>query len=82
MCSSGIKNCRKRLTDGRVNMDVDKRKEALKLALADLRVEAKHLISNIDIALSHLDEVHTEEEAKIFTEKYDIEQGLKHIEIV
>lgn len=63
-------------------MDVDKRKEALKLALADLRVEAKHLISNIDIALSHLDEVHTEEEAKIFTEKYDIEQGLKHIEIV
>lgn len=40
-------------------MDIEKRKEELKLGLADLRVEAKHLISNIDIALSHLDEVHT-----------------------
>ena len=62
-------------------MDIEKRKEELKLALADLRVEAKHLITNIDIALSHLDEVRTEEDARIFVEKYDIEQGLKHIEL-
>lgn len=60
---------------------IEKRKEELKLSLADLRVEAKHLISNIDIALSHLDEVKTEEEARIFEEKYNIEQGLEHIEI-
>ena len=65
----------------RTEMDVEKRKEELRLYLADLRVEAKHLISNIDIALSHLDEVHTKEEAIVFSEKYDIEQGLKYIEI-
>ena len=62
-------------------MDIEKRKEELKLYLADLRVEAKHLLSNIDSALSHLDEVKTEEDARIFVEKYDIEQGLKHIEL-
>ena len=63
-------------------MTIEERKEELKLYLADLRVEAKHLISNIDIALSHLDEVETEEEAIAFAEKYDVEQGLKHIEII
>jgi hypothetical protein len=62
-------------------MSIEERKVELKLYLADLRVEAKHLISNIDIALSHLDEAQTEEEASLFVEKYDIEQGLEHIEI-
>ena len=65
----------------KTNITIEQRKEELKLGLADLRVEAKQLISNIDIALSHLDEVQTEEEAKVFCEKYDIERGLKHIEI-
>ena len=59
--------------------NIEERKAELKLALSDLRVEAKHLISNIDIALSHLDEVKTEEDSKIFCEKYDVEQGLEHI---
>ena len=63
------------------NMDIEKRKEEFKLSLADIRVEAKHLITNIDIALSHLDEVTNEEDARSFCEKYDIEKGLKHIEI-
>ena len=62
-------------------MNIEERKSELKLALADLRVEAKHLMSNIDIALSHLDEVKTEEDARIFSEKYDVEQGLKHIQL-
>lgn len=62
-------------------MNIEEKKKELKLSLADLRVEAKHLISNIDTALSHLDEVKTEEDARIFCEKYDIEQGLKHIEL-
>lgn len=61
--------------------EIEERKAELKLALADLRVEAKHLISNIDIALSHLDEVKTEEDVKIFDEKYDVEQGLEHIRL-
>ena len=62
-------------------MDIGKRKEQVRLELADLRVEAKHLISNIDTALEHLDEVKTEADVNEFVEKYDIEQGLKHIEI-
>ena len=62
-------------------MDIGKRKEQVRLELADLRVEAKHLISNIDTALEHLDEVQTEDDIKEFDRKYDIEQGLKHIEI-
>lgn len=62
-------------------MNIEEKKQELKLNLAELRVEAKHLISNIDTALSHLDEVKTEEDAQIFCEKYDIEQGLKHIEL-
>lgn len=62
-------------------MDIKKEKEKIRLNLAELRVEAIHLISNIDDALSQLDTVKTEEEAKLFTEKYDVEQGLKRIEI-
>ena len=61
--------------------DIEKRKQELKLGLADIRVEAKQLINNIDIALAELENVHTEEEAKIFVKKYDIEKGLKHIEL-
>lgn len=63
-------------------MNIDERKEDLRLGLAELRAEAIHLISNIDDALSHLDEVNTDEDAKVFVEKYDIEQGLKNIEII
>ena len=62
-------------------MDIDKKKEEFRLALADLRVEAKHLISNIDVALSHLDEIQKEEDVEVFLDKYDVEQGLEHIEI-
>lgn len=62
-------------------MDIKKEKEKIRLNLAELRVEAIHLISNIDDALSQLDTVKTEEEAKLFTAKYDVEQGLKRIEI-
>lgn len=62
-------------------MDIEKLREETKLTLAELRVEAKHLISNIDVAISHLDEVQTEEDAENFAEKYDIEQGLEHIEL-
>jgi len=62
-------------------MAIKKEKEKIRLNLAELRVEAIHLISNIDDALSQLDTVKTEEEAKLFTEKYDVEQGLKRIEI-
>lgn len=60
-------------------MTIEERKQALKLGLADIRVEAKQLINNIDIALSHLDEVQTEEDFKAFVEKYDVERGLKCI---
>ena len=62
-------------------MTIEERKQALKLGLADIRVEAKQLINNIDTALSHLDEIQTEDDAKAFVEKYDIEKGLKHIEL-
>ena len=60
-------------------MTIEERKQALKLGLADIRVEAKQLINNIDTALSHLDEVQTEEDFKAFVEKYDVERGLKCI---
>lgn len=60
-------------------MTIEERKQALKLGLADIRVEAKQLINNIDTALSHLDEIQTEEDVKAFGKKYDIERGLKCI---
>lgn len=62
-------------------MNIEKEKDELKLSLEDLRVEAKHLISNIDVALSHIDEVTNEEEARKFSETYDIEHGLSHIRL-
>lgn len=62
-------------------MTIEERKQALKLGLTDIKVEAKQLINNIDIALYHLDEIQTDEDAKAFIEKYDIEKGLKHIEL-
>lgn len=62
-------------------MSVEEKKAALKLALADIRVEAKHLISNIDVAIEHLDEPQTDNELEAFAEKYDIEQGLKYIQL-
>lgn len=62
-------------------MTIKERKQALKLGLDDIRVEAKQLINNIDTALSHLDEIQTEDDAKAFVEKYDVERGLKHIEL-
>lgn len=62
-------------------MSVEERKESLKLSLADIRVEAKHLISNIDVAIEHLDEAQTDDDLEAFAEKYDIEQGLKYIRL-
>lgn len=62
-------------------MDIEKEKKEIKLVLTDLRVEANHLISNIDIALSHIEEIETDKDAKEFNEKYDIEKGLEHIEL-
>lgn len=73
--------CLRKLIVSEESMDIKKEKEKIRLNLAELRVEAIHLISNIDDALSQLDTVKTEEEAKLFTEKYDVEQGLKRIEI-
>lgn len=61
------------------DMTIEERKQELKLGLADIRVEANQLINNIDTALSHLDEVQTEEDVKAFVEKYDVERGLKCI---
>ena len=62
-------------------MSVEERKEELKLSLADIRVEANQLISSIDTAIQHLDEIQTEDDIEIFAEKYDIEKGLKFIQI-
>lgn len=62
-------------------MSIEERKEDLKLSLADIRVEAKHLISNIDVAIQHLDEIHAEDDIETFAEKYDIEKGLKYIQL-
>ena len=62
-------------------MDVKERKADFKSQLEELREEASLLISNIDSALSHLDEVQTEADIKSFDEKYNVERGLNHIEI-
>lgn len=63
-------------------LNIEERKSELRLLLADIRVEAKHLISNIDAALDDLDKVKTEEDAIKYDEKLNIEHGLKHIEIL
>lgn len=63
-------------------LNIEERKSELRLLLADIRVEAKHLISNIDAALDDLDKVETEEDAIKYDEKLNIEHGLKHIEIL
>lgn len=62
-------------------MSIEGKKKELRLALSDIRVEAKHLISNIDVAIEHLDEPKTDDELEAFAEKYDIEQGLKYIQL-
>lgn len=62
--------------------DVEERKTELKLLLMDIRVEAKHLINNIDIALDHLEEVKTLDDAIKYDEEFNIAHGLKYIEIV
>jgi hypothetical protein len=57
-------------------------KEEIRLALADLRVEAKQLMNNTMILINELDNVETEEDYKKFDEMADrLTSGFKHIEI-
>lgn len=62
-------------------MSIEEKKKELRLALADIRAEAKLLISNIDVAILHLDEPQTDDELETFAEEYDIEKGLKYIQL-
>lgn len=59
-----------------------RRKEEVRLALADVRVEAKQLMNNIMILVDALDKAETEEDFEKFDEMADrLTSGFKHIEI-
>lgn len=58
------------------------KKEEIKLALADVRVEAKQLMNNIMILIDALDKAETEEDFEKFDKMADeLTSGFKHIEI-
>lgn len=57
-------------------------KEEARLALAEVRVEAKQLMNNIMILIDALDKAETEEDFEKFDEMADeLTSGFKHIEV-
>lgn len=57
-------------------------KEEIRLALTDLRVEAKQLMNNTMILINELDNVKTDEDYKKYDEMADrLTSGFKHIDI-
>lgn len=59
-----------------------KEKEEIRLALADVRVEAKQLMNNLSILIKELEKVETDEDARRFDKMADkLTSGFKHLEI-
>lgn len=62
-------------------MDVEKRKNELLAILAELDTDIQTLQYNIAKARLDLANVHTLDDANIFDENHDVEDGLKYIRL-
>lgn len=62
-------------------VDVEKRKEALRVILAEIERDIEILQANISKARKDMDAVNAETDLEAFAEAHDLECGLKHIEL-
>lgn len=62
-------------------VDVEKRKEELRVILAELERDIKMLQANISKLRADMDAVNEETDLAAFDEAHDLERGLKHIEL-
>ena len=62
-------------------VDVEKRKEELRVILAEMERDIETLQANISKLHADMDDVNTETDLAAFDEAHDLERGLKHIEL-
>lgn len=62
-------------------VDVEKRKEELRVILAELERDIETLQANISKLRADMDAVNAETDLAAFDQAYDLERGLKHIEL-
>lgn len=62
-------------------VDVEKRKEDLRVILAEMERDIETLQANISKLRADMDDVNTETDLAAFDEAHDLERGLKHIEL-
>lgn len=62
-------------------VDVEKRKENLRVILAEIERDIETLQVNISKVRKDIDAVNTETDIEAFVEEHDLECGLKHIEL-
>nr|DAH26023.1 MAG TPA: hypothetical protein [Caudoviricetes sp.] len=62
-------------------MDIEKKKAELFAILAELDAEIQTLSDRVTKARKDLANVYTVDDAKRFDENYDLEKGLKHIQL-
>lgn len=62
-------------------IDLEKRKEELRLLLAELERDIEILRENISKLREDMDGVNAETDIAAFDETHDLENGLKHIEL-
>lgn len=64
-----------------MTIDVEKRKEELRLILAEMERDIEMLQANISKVRADMDVVNAETDLEAFCEAHDLERGLKHIEL-
>lgn len=62
-------------------MDIEEMKARLFDTIRELETDIATLELNIALAKNALEKVHTIDDAKAFDKEFDIEKGLKHIEL-
>ncbi len=62
-------------------VDVEKRKEELRVILAEMERDIETLQANISKLREDMDGVNAETDLAAFDEAHDLERGLKHIEL-
>lgn len=62
-------------------VDVEKRKEELRVILAEMERDIETLQANISKLRADMDAVNAETDLAAFDETHDLERGLKHIEL-
>ena len=66
----------------RLLMNIKAEKERMLNDLIELKLDAKILLGRVDLAISVLKDVQTEEDLKAFVERFDgFSEDLEHIEV-